>query len=327
MESLLKVSHDENHWTNFGPVSHLLENEIHKILKLNDTLAVVACSNGTTALHSLVEMYNTIHQRDLKWVVSSYGFYCSHQGPLKDALVVDCNREGMLDLSLIPDMSFDGMVVTNIFGTRQNLSLYQEFCSQHGKILLGDSATALKAIEHGANEIISFHHTKPWGFGEGGCAIVKKEDEKLFRSLINFGDENGVIGRRSTNAKMSDIAAADILQWLHFLPEIEKECRAQYKRIASLALECGFEILGPAEHPGIPPNVPLLAPCPIAHLDNPFVVLRKYYQPLDNSPVAHDLYSRIINIPCHKEMAELSDDTLITLFQDLLNNSRIRSAR
>ena len=37
------------------------------------------------------------------------------------------------------------------------------------------------------SEILSFHHTKPWGFGEGGAVICETFDEKIVRQLINFG--------------------------------------------------------------------------------------------------------------------------------------------
>ncbi len=60
-----------------------------------------------------------------------------------------------------------------------------------------------------ASEIVSFHHTKPWGFGEGGCAIVDGALAEKLRSLHNFG-----VGRRcfvrnfAGNGKMSDICSS-----------------------------------------------------------------------------------------------------------------------
>ena len=39
-------------------------------------------------------------------------------------------------------------------------------------------------------EVISFHHTKPWGFGEGGIIVCNTKHENKIKELINFGSKN-----------------------------------------------------------------------------------------------------------------------------------------
>lgn len=316
IQEYLQLSFDTNHWTNFGPVSTLLERTIHENFALDDSLSVVMCSSGTTALNTLVELHCSLKQKELKWVVSSYGFYCTIQGPLRNAKVVDCNLHGMFDLHLLADQEYDGIVVTNIFGLHPNLEEYAQFCRENKKILICDSAKAFDGVRHGPNEIISFHHTKPWGMGEGGCAIVEKKYEEDFRALINFGLKSEMFDRRGTNAKLSDISSAFILQRVEDLWDLTPIYREQYRRIAKIAHKCEYQLIsGNVNHPGTPSNVPLLAPHPISHIDNPYINLRKYYKPLEETPIAHDLYSRIINIPCHPGLQALPDRDI----EDMLN--------
>ena len=306
--SFLKLSANMNQWTNFGPVSKLLEQRIHADLHLSDYLTVVTCCNATIALNVLLEMHNEIQGKNLKWIVSSYGFYCTIQGPLQEAKIVDCNSEGLLDLEQLPSEGYDGIVVTNVFGLRQNLDDYRRFCKQHQKICICDSAKAYNGIKHEANEIISFHHTKPWGFGEGGCVIIEKRHEKLFRSLINFGISEEKLNRKATNGKLSDLSCSYILQRLEDLPHLSPIYREQYQRIATLAQNYGFEILNDiTPPPGTPSNVPLLGEYPIHDISNPYVDLRKYYKPLANTPKANEIYDRIVNFPCHPGLQNVSD--------------------
>lgn len=309
-----------NQWTNFGPVSHILEKKIHEYLKLKSSHRVVVCTSGTLALNALIELHQCQQKKNLKWIVSCYGFYCTTQGPLNRAKIVDCNYQGMLDLDLLQKKDFDGMVVTNIFGLNKNLNVYRNYCKKNGKIFICDSATAFENIDHGANEILSFHHTKPWGMGEGGCAIIEKKDEELFRALIGFGiGMDHDVKLRSTNGKISDLACAFILQRIEELPRLSPIYREQYTRIVNIAKDVGFVLVsGTEHHPSTPPNVPLLYHHPIANLTNPYVDLLKYYKPLGNTKVANDLYARIINVPCHPGMQNVSDKNLEKMFRKLL---------
>ena len=281
------------------------------------------CSSGTTAIHALVQLYQFLKGKELNWVVSSFGFPATIQGPLQKAQVVDCCFDGMLDLEKLQNLDFDGIVATNIFGTQLNLDKYKEYCEKESKILLSDSATALNSSKHFSGEAISFHHTKPWGTGEGGCCIIEKSLASKLRSIINFGMISGEkVGRWAFNGKISDIACAFILQRFKQLPLIEGIYRKQYERIVTLAVKLGINIL--AEHKkGIPCHVPLIFDSSIAILENPWVKLHKYYCPLDAAPVANNLYSRIINFPCHSEIQSLSDETISTLLEQLLQNRGI----
>ena len=320
----LELSRNANHWTNFGPVAARFEQEVAAFVDLAPGLRVVGCANATLALHALTEMHATKKGRDLRWAVSSFGYYSTIDGPLRTSMPLDCDEGAMLDLDLVDPDAIDGLIVTNIFGQQDDLGVYRAYARKHDKILVIDAAVALGSHAHGPDEAISFHHTKPWGFGEGGCAIVAEEDEELFRSLLIFGHapDMPVINRRATNAKLSDPSAAFLLMRLKQMRSLRAAYRTQYERMLDLGRRAGLTpVPGAGTHPGIPASAPLLlpAPGPWEHESVPF---RRYYHPLsDEAPQAWAIYERIINVPCHVGVASIRDDDVVRALGELVARS------
>ena len=319
IQEILRISAHNNHWTNLDQVTEILQAEIAQRTNLHGGLQVIACSSGTSALHTLVNMHSFIKGRILRWAVSSYGFSCTQQGPLQNATIVDCDQEGMLDLDLLNKIEFDGIVVTNIFGSN-NLKKYHDYCKEHNKVFIGDSALALDN-HHYANEIISLHHTKPWGMGEGGVAIIEKNRLEKFKSLTNSGLLTDGSHFWASNCKMSDLAAAFVIHRLRTMSS--QSHREQFSRIARIAGAVGYKVLGQRDRTDTPASVPLLAPCPLWNLENPYVKLQKYYRPLDNSPVANDIYSRMVNFPCHPGIEPMPNEDVTSVLTALLRNTGI----
>jgi dTDP-4-amino-4,6-dideoxygalactose transaminase len=309
IQSFLNLSEDKNHWSNFGPVSLLLEKKIKDVLKIDDEHCVIVSSSGTSALHALVNLYSYIEQRELVWLVSSFGFPCTIMGPLKEAKVIDCDPTAIIDLNIASNKKFDGIILTNPFGTLDSIDEYKNYCKENNKLLIIDCAAAM-FCEHVSNTVISFHHTKPWGFGEGGCVIINKEYESTFRSLLNFGLEtNQPVSLYATNGKMSDISAAFILDRLEKVNIYKQEYNEQYDRIVNIASTQGFNVLGRIK-PILSSNVPLISSNGINTLVNPYILLKKYYKPLLATPNATSIYKNIVNFPCHGGVASLSDDQI-----------------
>lgn len=293
VKKLLERSLSANHWTNFGPVSQKLENRLESLWGC----PVVMCCSGTGALFSLVNLHNYLQNSQLTWVVSSFSFYCCKQGPLQEAIVVDCREDGLLDLDQLPNQ-FDGIIVTNLFGLENDLEEYRDFCKLNDKILIIDSAASFHN-KHQANEIISFHQTKPWGFGEGGCATIDAKYKKELQSIINFGSETDTpTGRWSGNYKLSDPASAFIWDRLdQYDPDLYN---TQRRRVEAVAEEIGLKVWK-GSNCG---HVPILYPVPVLKSS----ITQKYYRPLAPTSRATDLYRRMINFPCHPGLAEKSDD-------------------
>ncbi len=324
----LRVSEAENQWSNFGPASLTLEKAIAEYLELPDDRCVVACASGTSALFGLVNLRTHLESRPLRWAVSDFGFHCTRQGPLGEAKVLDCRPgAGMLSRRLLEGSDLgeiDGVVVTNVFGLFQRQTrAVVEFCNERRLRVIVDSAGGFdfprrNAFPAGTWEVLSFHHTKPWGMGEGGAVIVPAELGDSFRSVINFGLYMDIdTGPASFNGKLSDLAAAAILQRLHEFPALSARFKAQHHRIARVADGLGFRLLNPKWGEGrtelaTPAGVVLVAnaPIPAVALENDEVVLRKYYRPLIGLAGAQKLYERIVVFPCHPGVAAISEDVI-----------------
>ncbi|MDW3177652.1 MAG: DegT/DnrJ/EryC1/StrS family aminotransferase [Acidimicrobiia bacterium] len=324
VQALLDESAAQNHWSNFGPVSRRLEQRIAELLNVDAGFAVVATSSGTAALDAVSALEEHKRGQPPRWAVSSFGFHCTNLGPFRHAEILDCDAEAILDLAVarvIVDR-FDSIVMTNVFGTVADLSPYIDFAREEDKMLVVDAAASFDSSHRRSLgqrqplETLSFHHTKPWGFGEGGALIVPKEDASLARSVVNFGlVSNRPVASVATNAKMSDIAAAFILSWLEDIDVLREQTTEQFHRIARLAVDQGWRVLGganrSADH-GVPACVPLVAPHGVAleSRDDAPLVFRKYYEPLGPTPVAHELFIRMLNVPCHPDVGVLTDGEL-----------------
>lgn len=333
VRELLARSEASGVWSNFGPLSLRLEETVTEILNLPARRRVVACANGTVALNGLAQIHEHLAGRPLRWVVSAFTFYAQRQGPFAGARVLDCDAHGFLDLdelAALPADSYDGIVVTNLFGTALHVERYEEIAARAGKILLFDSATCLGSEyqgkpfgDLGVGEIFSFHHTKPCGFGEGGCAVVPAELEDTFRSLINFGLYKGIdTGGLSSNGKMSDVAAAFILDRLRHLEAIRADHLRQFHRLAGITRELGLTLLVDGGQEGSFPNlVPVLFPHPVGsdRLAGGPLVLHKYYRPVAFRPRADEIYSRVVCFPCHGGVAAITDDGLRMVLASLLD--------
>lgn len=315
---LCEASSEQNQWANFGPVSRTLEQTIGTISNLPESSTVVASCSGTAALYAASGAFAAKLHRPLRWAISALGFATTRTGAFAGRTrVVDCDEEGFLDLArlkAIPSTEWDGLLITHTFGLKRDLSDYIDLCAELKKPLIVDSAFRFpgpRTVGPGIIEIVSFHHTKPWGFGEGGCLFVDKSDETVVRSLLNCG-----IGlpeyllAYASNGKLSDLAAAGIVDQLETLPKWSPAYFAQRARISALADAANAKRLGTFDEAVVSANVPVLANHPIELRQLPPVGFEcgKYYRPLaEPYPVAASIYCRIVNIPCHGDMAAIPD--------------------
>ena len=88
---------------------------------------------------------------------------------------------------------------------------------------------------------------------------------------------------------------------------------AERDRVISIALGLGLEPLSyPASR--IPmTSMPFLAPFDVPYDNLSYtrhLTMQKYYVPPVPLPRAVDIFSRVINVPCHGDVAALSDDEI-----------------
>ena len=323
----LSLSLKNNQFTNGGPVVKLLENKLKNILKIDDNKSVILTNSGTGALHALADGIQLCNKQKYKWTTQSFTFPPSAQGPFKNAHIIDIDNGGGLDISKIPKET-TGIIVTNIFGNIVDIEKYITYCNKNNIILLFDNAATSytfyngkNSVNYGDGSIISFHHTKPLGFGEGGAIIVDKKYEESIRCIMNFGINNGnsYFLRVGNNYKISDISAAYILQYLDNFDKIVKKHIKLYnymkKKLKNIE---GIEL-----YPNFSSETPFLS-CFCLLFDNyddkirlklleNNIFCRKYYNPLKKTPVTMEIYDKILCIPCTKDMSEKDIDKIINL--------------
>lgn len=315
---IAKASVLQNQWANGGPTAARLEALVHRRLGIHESRSVVVASSATAALFAMAGVMAHRLGRPVRWIGSSFGFFSGRIGPLAGNIAfVDCREDGSLDLECVdrqPAASWDGLLVTNVFGSAPDLTLYDDYCRSRGKMLLADNAMALLGCDRSGpgapDEIISFHHTKPWGFGEGGCAVLPEVDADLFRHLLNFGHHApSSLAAFAANGKMSDLAAAAVIARLEAEDGWAPLYRTQWARIADIGSRSGLRLLNRPAPGAVQGFVALQAPGPIAGrlVVERDVPMAKYYPPLAETRKARDLYDRNVCVACHPGMALLPD--------------------
>ncbi len=333
VNEILEPSRQQNWWANDGPVCRELEAFIASDLNLPPNRRVVATSSATSAIHALAGLNALRRGRPLRWVGAAYSFPSNCIGPLSGALSIDSDESGTMSvdrLRALPESSYDGVLVTQLFG-RSDITAHLDLARRLGKAIIVDAATAYdsKYRERAGwpDEAISFHHTKPWGVGEGGCAIVDAADEDTVRSLIRFGIHLPTDSAPyAMNAKLSDISAAHILAHLLARPIWRGRHIIQSWRISQAARKAGATLLGsvPGETSATPAHVPILFRQPVApsHFQGLPFVGRKYYRPLADLQRATDIYSRVVCVPSHEGMTSVDFDELCEALATIERRSR-----
>lgn len=316
VERHLKWCEETSQFTNYGPNVRYLEDFIRKFLEIDEEKAVICVCNGSIAIHILCAAfgYNDYKSRSLNWATQSFTFPPSAQNILDPVTVIDIDDEGGLDLDKVPE-DIDGIIVTNIFGNAVNIEKYIQWAKENRKFLVFDNAATTFTVYKGKNScnyghgsIISFHHTKPLGFGEGGAIIVDKIYEQSVRRLINFGLDNHHPTVKwhpaGTNGKMSDISAIYILQYLTKAEDIIVHHHALYEYLHRKLCDKDYVEL----YPNFSDGTPFVSCfCLIfseykdelrKELISKDFYCRKYYKPLSPTPKALEIYNKILCIPC-----------------------------
>jgi dTDP-4-amino-4,6-dideoxygalactose transaminase len=343
LSDLLELSTSSNHHANGGPVSKLLETVVQALIQPDFTSkrSVIATCNGTAALQLACGVHEILDNRNkYRWVTSNFNFFSAKIGQLNDTILIDSNAYGgfCLDsLKSIPIDSYEGVIYTNIFANNSNWLDVQEFCKTHDKKLVIDNATGLfDRPMHSQDidqpiEIISAHHTKPWGVGEGGFIICSPDQEVILRKLINFGVELNTNNRRQcSNYKISDISAAAIFvrleqlsEWAPYYYQAEKQLITIMENFSDYAKP----LIGNSQARSPRAHTPFVAR-QIVHLPtddiDSTIITRKYYKPIEEHSIflnSQALYDKIFCLPNCPALHFISDDKIERHIKNLLKSS------
>lgn len=329
VDELINISLENNHFTNNGPNVQLLEQTIREKLQIDDSKAIIAVTNGSVAIHSLVTSIEYYHKQKLNWATQSFTFPPSAQGTLTNAKIIDIDKDVGLNLDELDD-SINGIIVTNIFGNIVDIEKYEKWANENNKFLIFDNAATpftfykgKSCCNYGNGCTISFHHTKPLGFGEGGAIIVDKEYENNIRCLNNFGIKltTDYWVREGNNHKMSDISAIYIIQYLDNFDKIVKKHQELYRYFKTKIAEKALPVrLFPSFHDddNIMPSCFCLLfdnyddAVRLRLLEND-IFCRKYYHPLKETKISMEIYNKILCLPCNVDMTIENIDYIINI--------------
>lgn len=330
INELLEASVKTNHYTNGGPNTKLLEDKTKELLGIDSGKSVICVSNGTVAIWAVVACFEVFHSKSLQFCTQSFTFPASAQGYLENVRIIDIDHEGGIDLLQMNPDECDGIIVTNIFGNVVDIQKYEDWSKKHNKFLMFDNAATSYTTYKGKNSCnyghastLSFHHTKPIGFGEGGCIIIDSQYENTLRNILNFGIDNKARlpkwNRKGGNYKMSDIQAVYIIQYLERIDHIKSHTQALFQYFLK---KTKAELLNIELFPNFSDTAPFVSCITIfseksqriiASLLENKIYSRKYYNPLIDVPVSTCFYNKIVCIPCTIDMTMNHIDKIIDI--------------
>ena len=315
VERILNASARQRHYTNNGPAKRSLELYLETLLHIDSNKRVLCCSNGTTALHSIMFLLYDKCGAD-NWVTPAFTFpscVVGHEFNM-DVLDIDPNTYTLpLDEDLL--LGYDGVIITNLFGSYVNLSDWTKLCKKTNTALVFDNAASPLSLSGGVNicnfgdySFGSLHHTKYLGFGEGGFVVCPVEDYDRLNSITNFGFYFGHSGPRkhcrfSSNFKMSDVSAAFIRSHMEKY-DIQAHLTNQDLLIDSVSKMSNAQPFN--YKPGTVYNtLPVVFNNAVdeSYFCNLGIRAHKYYNPLLPQPHSLDLYSKIINFPLYASLS------------------------
>jgi dTDP-4-amino-4,6-dideoxygalactose transaminase len=323
VQSLIAMSEGHHQFTNNGPVKKQLEDILTKLMGISDKV-VVCVANGTVALHLLMFMYQKRSKEDLRWLTTAFTFPCGVINGINSVDVKDISPKHQYGLDHNVDLTnYDGLILTNLFGTNVDVDYWTERCRKEEKILIFDNASSpLSTVdvmgrgkdnqylhtrninEFGDACFGSLHHTKYLGFGEGGFIVCDPKDYEELNQLANFGfDKDRNYQKLSSNFKMSDINAAFIIQ------HIEQFDKNKHLKVQNVLIKefkkYGIEVFN-YSWGTVYGNMPILFKKPVKPdvFRDLGIEANKYYKPLLPYPNSNDVYERIINFPLYQSMTD-----------------------
>jgi dTDP-4-amino-4,6-dideoxygalactose transaminase len=204
--------------SNFGPLNHELELGLSKLVSPNKAISTVTTSSGTTALELALSTIVRKNQ-SRRVLVPSLTFPATAHAVLNAGLEpvwgdVDLDT-WQLKIESAYTAAKGGKIAAVVpvaaFGRPVDTASWNQFSKETGIPVVIDAAGAFgdQKVEGQLSVIFSFHATKAFAIGEGGC--VMSEDLAWLdriRTASNFGFEQGEVQSRGSNCKLSEIHAA-----------------------------------------------------------------------------------------------------------------------
>lgn len=322
VNELLAICKEKNHFTNEGPLQNILRETIRDCLEIDDSKYIMPTSSGTSALAAIIGAYSIRLNKPCIFATQAYTFPSSAQGSMRNNIVVDNDPvhkgPNVEELDRIKD-DIDGVIVTNCFGTVTDLEVYEEWCKVNEKILVYDNAATSYTFVDGTNvnnrgnaAAISFHETKPFGRGEGGCVIIDKDMVNDMTRIVNFGFSKSSSrddwSPYASNWRMGDIQAAFIISHLRFMMT-QVDHLMELLQYVRTHMDTTFVL----PEKTVLSCIPVRTNKEISVFINEGIEAKKYYHPLIPASVATQMYDSVVCLPFHYEITIKDTDKYISI--------------
>lgn len=324
----IKRAWDKSWITNNGELVQELELKLMQYLGVQNLLFT---SNGTVPLQMALKVFNITKEvitTPFSYVATTNTILWEGATPVfldidPDTLCIDANK---IEAAITADT--EAILATHVYGIPCDVEKIDIIAKKHGLKVIYDAAHAFgctyngkSLLSYGDISTCSFHATKVFHTGEGGC-IISKDDEvakklMLYRSFGHLGDDYYSVG---INAKNSELHAAMGLCNLPVIGEIirarksafhEYNNRLNLKKIKQPVFKQNSDY-NYAYYPVIFETEKILLAVREALLKNE-VSTRRYFYPslnqlpfLNNSiscPVSEDVSSRVLALPLFTDLS------------------------
>jgi dTDP-4-amino-4,6-dideoxygalactose transaminase len=329
---------DSKHLTNNGKNVIQLQKDIKDLFKINNDKEILLTCNGALGINTLIGGLNIYYNKKLKWAVQSFTFPCSKQGLLIDSIIIDIDENMGPSINELDEKKneYDGLLVTNCFGASTNIELYEQFCKNNNKLLLFDNAASpltyyknKNILNYGIGCMVSLHHTKPIGFGEGGFIVFDKKYLETMEKTICFGFtklDRYNFNKYANNYKMSEISCIYISSYLINLSVIYNH----HIKLMGYFIKCLndnnlnnkikiFKNYSSFEE-SLMSTIPILFDSEITtdFFIKSGIEAKKYYYPLDNNcNNSNELFKNIICLPLNTDLTFETIEYYIKIIRDL----------
>lgn len=310
-----------NIFTNNGKYVQQLQIRLKEILNVNKDKELLLVCNGACGINAIVGGLNYFYGKKLRYLTQGFTYPCTHQGILSDSIIVDIDDTMGPNVDEIYDNinNIDCIIITNCFGYTTDIKKYVEICKQYNKMLIFDNASTPYTFYNGINSInyascsmISFHHTKQLGFGEGGAIIYDAKYHDVMSKVINFGYTP--INRQeymlyASNYKMSELSAIYLLSHINNYQQIHEHikslCIYFKNRICEYGLDTIIDLFYGFEQFGLISCIPIISKHKHINMElfiSYGIEAKKYYYPLDiKCKKSLFIYDNIILLPCNMD--------------------------
>lgn len=339
----LKGIWERVHLTNDGPLVRKLEDQLKEFL---DVKYLKFCTNGTVVLQlalKALDIKKEVITTPFSYVATTNALLWEGCTPVfADIRQDDYNIDPDKIESLITENT-QAIMATHVYGNACRIEEIQAIATKYNLKVIYDAAHTFGArykgqsiLSYGDLSTCSFHATKVFHTGEGGCIVTNDGEmaEKLhhFRS---FGHQNDNYFGVGINAKNSELHAA---MGLCVLPKVPELIEARKERFGFYDSRLDFsKISRPSLLPGMDYNYAyypvvfeseeiLLRVMEALKADQ--VMPRRYFYPSLNTldftfapgsdtaqpcPVSEDVALRVLCLPMYPDLAEADIDRIAAI--------------